>query len=100
MVKYCTLCETCQRVGKLDQLVPPALLHPISMMGEPSEKVIVDCVGPLFKTKTGNQFLFTVMCTATRFPEAILLHRITAQMVVKALTKFFYYFWPPKSHPN
>lgn len=45
-------------------------------MGEPFEKVIVDCVGPLPKTKT--QFLLTIMFASTRFPEAIPLLKITA----------------------
>lgn len=58
-------------------------------MGEPFEKVIVDCVGLLPKTKAGSQFLLTVMCASTRFPEAIPLQKITAPVVTKALIKFF-----------
>lgn len=66
------------------------------MIGEPFEHVIVDCVGPLPKSKTGNQFLLTVMCTATRFPEAIPLRKITAPVVTRALVKFFSTFGLPK----
>ena len=33
---------------------------------------IIDCVGPLPKTKSGSEFLLAVMCASTRFPEAIL----------------------------
>lgn len=65
-------------------------------MNEPFEKVIVDCVGPLPKSKTGNQFLLTVMCASTRFPEAIPLRRITAPVVIKVLAKFFSTFSLPK----
>ncbi len=53
-------------------------------------------MGPLPKTKTGNQFLLTVMCSATRFPEAIPLRKITASVVSKALVKFFSTFGLPK----
>ncbi len=53
-------------------------------------------MGPLPKTKTGNQFLLTVMCSATCFPEAIPLRKITASVVIKALVKFFSTFGLPK----
>ncbi len=68
---------------------PSSTFIPVPVIGEPFEHVIVDCVGPLPKAKSGNQFLLTVMCTATRYPEAIPLHKITARAVVKALIKFF-----------
>ena len=65
-------------------------------MGELFEHVLVDCVGPLPKTKSGNQFLLTIMCLATRYPEAIPLRKITSQSVVKALIKFYSTFGLPK----
>lgn len=70
-------------------MIPPAPLIPVPVISEPYEHVIVDCVGPLPKAKDANQFLLTVMCTSTRNPEAILLRKITARAVFKALTKFF-----------
>ena len=54
-----------------------------------SVEFIVDCVGPLPKTKSSSQYLLTIMCTSTRFPEAISLRYIKAKTIVKALTKFF-----------
>ena len=66
------------------------------MIGEPFERVIVDCVGPLPKTRAGNQFLLTVMCSASRYPEAIPLRKITNRAVVTALIKFFSTFGLPK----
>ncbi len=77
-------------------MIPPAPLIPIPVLGEPFEHVIVDCVGPLPKSKSGNQFLLTIMCAATRYPEAIPLRRITAKAVVKVLIKFFTTFGLPK----
>lgn len=87
--KYCRTCHVCQVVGKPNQIVPPAPLHPIPVMAEPFERVIIDCVGPLPRTKSGNQYLLTIMCAATRYPEAVLLRSITAKSVVKALLRFF-----------
>ncbi len=96
IVQYCRTCHTCQLTGKPNQTIPSAPLVPIPAIGEPFEHVIVDCVGPLPKTRSGNQFLLTVMCSATRFPEAIPLRKITASVVVKALVKFFSTFGLPK----
>ena len=62
---------------------------PIPAFDEPFSRVIIDCVGPLPKTKGGNQYLLTIMCASTRFPEAIPLRNIKALNVVKALTNFF-----------
>ncbi|XP_036003896.1 uncharacterized protein LOC118566311 [Fundulus heteroclitus] len=94
--QYCRTCRVCQVAGKPNQVIPPAPLSPIPVMGEPFERVIVDCVGPLPKTKSGNQFILTMMCASTRFPEAVPLRKITALVVTKALVKFFSVFGLPK----
>ncbi len=92
----CSTCSTCQLVGKSNQVVHPAPLQPIPAVGEPFEHVLVDCVGPLPRTKAGNQFLLTIMCMSTRFPEAIPLRKITAPAITRALIKFFTTFGLPK----
>ena len=84
-------------VGKPNQPVPPAPLRPVPAVGEPFEHVLVDCVGPLPKAKSGNQFLLTMMCISTGFPEAIPLRKITAKAVTKALIKFFTTYGLPKT---
>uniref|UniRef100_A0A669DG53 Gypsy retrotransposon integrase-like protein 1 n=1 Tax=Oreochromis niloticus TaxID=8128 RepID=A0A669DG53_ORENI len=96
VAKFCKTCQVCQIVGKPNQTVPPAPLKPIPVVGEPFERVLVDCVGPLPRTKAGNQFLLTIMCATTRFPEAIPLRKITAPTVIKALLKFFSTFGLPR----
>lgn len=89
VVEYCRSCHVCQLVGKPNQKIPPAHLNPIPAFEEPFTKVIIDCVGPLPKTKVGNQYLLTIMCASTRFPEAIPLRNIKSRTIVNALTKFF-----------
>ena len=85
--EYCRSCHTSQVVGKPNQKVHTAPLKPA--FDEPFSRVIhvVDCVGPLSKTKSGNQYLLTIMCASTRFPEAIPVRNIKAPTIVKALTK-------------
>ncbi|KAK2920619.1 hypothetical protein Q8A73_000104 [Channa argus] len=96
VVKLCRSCHTCQMSGKPNQLIPAAPLRPIPVLGEPFEHVIVDCVGPLPKTKSGNQYILTIMCAATRFPEAVPLRSLKARAIVRALVKFFSTFGLPK----
>lgn len=97
VVQFCNTCHTCQLVGKPNQAVPPAPLRPIPAVGEPFEHILVDCVGPLPKTRAGNQFLLTIMCVSTRYPEAIPLRKITTASITKALVKFFTTFGLPKT---
>lgn len=82
-------CHVCQRAGKPNQKIPPAPLQPIPVMGEPFTKVVIDCVGPLPRTKRGNMYLFTIMDSTTRYPEAIPLRNITSKTIVKELVRFF-----------
>ena len=76
-------------VGKSNQIIPKAPLQPTPAVQEPFSRIIVDCVGPLPKTRSGNQYLLTTICASTRFPEAIPLRNIKTNSIVKALTKFF-----------
>ena len=89
MAMFCKSCHVCQMTGKLNQVPQVAPLVPIPVMNEPFSRVIVDCVRPLPKTRNGNKYLLTVMCTSTRFPEAIPLRNIKAPNIVKGLIKFF-----------
>ena len=73
-----------------------APLKPIPVTQEPFSHVITDCVGPLPKTCGGNQYLLTMMCTSTRFPEAVPLRNIKTPKTVKALIKFFTLFGLPQ----
>ena len=94
---YCRSCHTCQVVGKPNQVIPKAGLQPIPAFDEPFSRIIIDCVGPLPKTKSGNEYLLTIMCAPTRFPEAIPLRNIKTKTIVKALVKFFTFVGLPKS---
>ena len=84
-------------VGKTNQKIHRAPLQPIPDFDEPFSRVLIDQVGPLLKSKSGNKYLLTIMCTSTSFPEAIPLRNITAKTIVKALIKFFTLVGPPKS---
>ena len=95
--KYCKTCHTCQMVGKPNQTIPKAQLQPIPAFDEPFSRILIDCVGPLPRTKSGIEYLLTIMCTSTRFPEAIPLRNIKTKSIVKAFIKFFTFVRLPKS---
>ncbi|XP_076067771.1 uncharacterized protein LOC143040578 [Oratosquilla oratoria] len=97
VAQYCKTSETCQLIGKPNIVIPPAPLQPIPVVSEPFTHVIIDVVGPLPKTKKGHLYTLTLMCTTTRYPEAIPLRSITARTVLPALTKFFTLFGIPRS---
>lgn len=94
--EYIKTCHMCQIIGKPNQVVKPAPLHPIPAIGELFEHVIIDCVGPLPPAKSGAKYLLTVMCQATRYPAAYPLRSITTRSVVKALSQFISIFGIPK----
>ena len=95
--KYCKTCHTCQMVGKPNKTIPKAQLQPIPAFDEPFSRILIDCVGPVPRTKSGNEYLLTIMCTSTRLPEAIPLRNIKTKSIVKALIKFFTFVGLPKS---
>lgn len=96
VVKHCKSCHRCQLAGKPNQRIPPAPLRPIPAIGEPFERIILDCVGPLPKTKSGHCYILTIMCAATRYPEAVPLRSLKTKPIVRALVRFFSTFGLPK----
>ena len=95
--QFCKSCHTFRMVGKPNQTIPKAHLQPIPAFDEPFSRIIIDCVDPLPKTKLGHEYLLTIMCASTRFPEAIPLRNIKTTNIVKALVKFFTCVGLPKS---
>ena len=90
-------CHVCQLTGKPNQIIKPAPLYPIPVAEQPFEQLIIDCVGPLPRSKVGSNFVFTVMCRATRYPAAYPLRNITTKSVLTALTQCMSIFGIPKT---
>ena len=85
-------CHIFQLGGKPNQNIPQAPLHPIPAFDEPLSHIIIDCVGPLLKPKSQNEYLLTIICTFTRFPEAIPLRSVKTNTIL-----IFHTFCLPKS---
>ncbi|XP_049272006.1 uncharacterized protein LOC125758637 [Rhipicephalus sanguineus] len=81
-------CDACQRVGKPgDKWKAPLRLVPL--ITEPFRRLVIDTVGPLPKSKSGYRYLLTMLCPATKFPEAIPLKELSSSEIVDALLTTF-----------
>lgn len=81
-------CDTCQRIGKPhDKSKAPLKLVPI--ITEPFRRLVIDTVGPLPVTRSGYRHILTILCPATKFPEAIPLKELSSAEVVNALLSVF-----------
>ena len=63
--QHCKSCHTCQMEGKSNQNILKAYLQPIPAFDEPFSRIIIDCVCPILETKSGCQYLLTIMCAST-----------------------------------
>ena len=96
VAEFIKTCHTCQVAGKPNQSIKPAPLHPIPAVGQPFERLLIDCVGPLPPSKSGAVHMLTVMCQTTRYPAAYPLRSINTKSIVKALSQFISVFGIPK----
>ena len=96
VAKFCKSCTECQLAGKPNEVLKPVPLTPIPVVEEPFTRIILDIVGPLPRTKKGNNYLLTIMCATTRFPTAIAIKKINAKVIVDNLVNFFTQYGIPK----
>ena len=58
-------------------------------METPFERIAIDIVGPLPKSRVGNRFVLVICDYTTRYPEAVPLRSCNTEHVVEALVNFF-----------
>jgi transcription initiation factor IIE alpha subunit len=80
--QYVQTCDACQRRGKNKRTEP---LHPIKV-GQPFDRIGMDIVGPLPKTKKGNKYIVVATEYLTKWPEA----RAIPDAKAKSVVSFFY----------
>lgn len=62
---------------------------PLPIIQEPFERIAMDIVGPLTRSRKGNRFILVICDCATRFPEAIPLRSIDAETIAEELITVF-----------
>ena len=85
--EHCKSFEVCQRVSKATPRRAPMVPREVLMV--PYERVCIDIVGPLPRSKKGFTFILTYIDVASRWPEAVPLHTATSSAVLGALTSIF-----------
>jgi len=87
VAQYCKTCVACQKaVGRRG---PRAPLIPLPIIGEPFERIAMDIVGPLPKSRHGHSYILVLCDYTTRYPEAIPLRSTGATQVAEALVTVF-----------
>jgi hypothetical protein len=77
--RYVRYCDACQRRG---QKGGKGNLYPIKV-GESFERIGIDFVGPLERTKKGNKYILVVTDYLTKWPEAKAMKEATAKNVIE-----------------
>ena len=67
--EYCKQCPECQLCSKQKPKKSPLVNLPI--MGEPFERIAMDIVGPLPRSKSGHKYILVLSDYVTKYPEAI-----------------------------
>lgn len=65
--RYCSNCLICAKCKPRPK--PKAPLHPITSRN-PMQRLHIDTVGPLTKSRRGNYYILTVQCSFTKWAEA------------------------------
>ncbi|XP_068208508.1 uncharacterized protein [Palaemon carinicauda] len=86
---YVKECEVCQVMGKPNQIIPKAPLHPIPPIGEPFSELVIDVVGPLPKTKYGLPRVIQTDC-GTNFTSKLFRGKC-AELAIQHITSVPYH---------
>lgn len=87
VTQYCRSCHECQRVSARRPCRVHLQLLPITVT--PFERLGMDVVGPLERSRSGNRFMLVVTDYATRNPEELPLRSIKAKYVATCLLQLF-----------
>ena len=91
---FCRSCEVCQRCSP--KRGPHTLMVPLPVIEEPFQRIAMDIVGPLPRSRSGNKFILVICDYVTRYPEAFALKSVDTEHVAKALISLFSRMGVPK----
>ncbi|XP_063315604.1 uncharacterized protein LOC134615116 [Pelobates fuscus] len=87
--QYCQSCDVCQKVVKRGDR-RKINLYPLPIIADPFGRIAVDFIGPLAKpSPTGKKYILIIVDYATRYPEAVALNNLQAEIVAGALMRVF-----------
>lgn len=74
---FCKSCPQCQLSGGKGLAHAP--LIPLPVVDTPFQRIGIDIVGPLERSKSGNRFILVICDYATRYPEAFPIREVTTK---------------------
>ena len=86
---YCAACLTCAAC-KPPRKTPKAPLRPIPS-SYPFQRLHIDIIGPLPRTKRGNRYILTVQCSFTKWVEAYAIPNQRAKTCARVLVDNWVY---------
>jgi hypothetical protein len=87
VAEHCKTCAECQKAAPGKAARAP--LVPLQIIDEPFQRIAMDIVGPLPRSRSGNKYVLVLCDYATRYPEAIPLRSIDASTIAEELVKMF-----------
>lgn len=85
--QFCRSCPECQKTTLRAPCKVP--LQPLPIIHTPFERLGMDIVGPVEKSKSGNRFMLVVTDYATKYPEVFPLKSVKARHVAFCLVQLF-----------
>ncbi len=87
IAEFCKACPECQYSRKRKPRKVP--LIPLPVIDVPFQRLGMDILGPLERSKTGYKYILVICDYATRFPEVFPLKNIKAKAIASCLVQFF-----------
>uniref|UniRef100_A0A8C6KQE2 Gypsy retrotransposon integrase-like protein 1 n=1 Tax=Nothobranchius furzeri TaxID=105023 RepID=A0A8C6KQE2_NOTFU len=87
VASFCRSCPQCQKTSA--RFAARAPLQPLLIIMTPFERLGMDVVGPVEKSKSGNRFMLVITDYATKYPEVFPLKSVKAKTVAFCLVQFF-----------
>ena len=84
---FCQCCKQCQKSS--NEGIPKAPLVPLPIVSTSFEKIAIDIVGPLPRSRNGHRYILMICDHTTQYPEAIPLRSINAERIAEELIKVF-----------
>lgn len=87
VAQFCKSCPQCQKTSiKTPSRAP---LQPLPVISTPFERLGMDVVGPVEKSRAGNRYMLVITDYATKYPEVFPLKSVKAKSVAFCLVQFF-----------
>ena len=94
VAEMCKGCVECQKTARVRKYRAPMI--PLPIMDQPFQRIAMDMVGPLPRSKSGHKYILTLCDYGSRYPEAIPFKSTDSKHVAEALIPFFSHIGLPQ----